>query len=248
MVSDASNASYPINVLRNLAIRSVRTTHFVVLDVDLWPSASLIEAITAAPPSLLRSKFAALVIPAFQLDLKPPPEQSEDAAAAGYFEASFERIPQNTAEMRECVSSHQCSTFYSRSSPETHSTTPYREWWDATPTTDPIFIPCFRNARYEPYVVLPNLPSTPIYSEAFTGYGKNKIELVTHLRFAGFRFYALPNAFVTHMPHVKSVQKRLWEVGSHRRSMDRLYQRLVAQLITRYKRPRTPSCHPGRLL
>ncbi len=92
------------------------------------------------------------------------------------------------------------------------------------------------------------VPSTPIYSEAFTGYGKNKIELVTHLRFAGFRFYALPNAFVTHMPHVKSVQKRLWEVGSHRRSMDRLYQRLVAQLITRYKRPRTPSCHPGRLL
>ena len=159
MVSDASNASYPINVLRNLAIRSVRTTHFVVLDVDLWPSASLIEAITAAPPSLLRSKFAALVIPAFQLDLKPPPEQSEDAAAAGYFEASFERIPQNTAEMRECVSSHQCSTFYSRSSPETHSTTPYREWWDATPTTDPIFIPFFRNARYEPYVVLPNRES-----------------------------------------------------------------------------------------
>ena len=99
-----------------------------------------------------------------------------------------------------------------------------------------------------PCAVAVLVPSTPIYSEAFTGYGKNKIELVTHLRFAGFRFYALPHAFVTHMPHIKSAQKRLWEVGSHRRSMDRLYQRLVAQLITRYKRPRTPSCHPGRLL
>ena len=38
------------------------------------------------------------------------------------------------------------------------------------------------------------MPTTPIYSEAFTGYGKNKIELVTHLRFAGFKFHALPAA------------------------------------------------------
>ena len=116
------------------------------------------------------------------------------------------------------------------------------------PHDAPLPIPCFRNARYEPYVILPNLPSTPIYSEAFTGYGKNKIELITHLRFAGFRFFALPGAFVTHMPHVKSVQKALWEAGGHRKEMDRLYQTLVAQLISRYKRPRTPSCHPGRLL
>ena len=74
------------------------------------------------------------------------------------------------------------------------------------------------------------------------------LELVTHLRFAGFRFYALPHAFVTHMPHVKSLQKAQWEAGAHRKEMDRLYQKLVAQLISRYNRPRTPSCHPGRLL
>ena len=92
------------------------------------------------------------------------------------------------------------------------------------------------------------MPSTPIYSEAFTGYGKNKIELVTHLRFAGFKFYALAGAFAVHMPHVKSAQKVQWEAGEQRHQMDRLYQRLVAQLISRFKRPRTPSCHPGRLL
>ena len=127
-------------------------------------------------------------------------------------------------------------------------TTPYTEWWDASAGAAPIFIPCFRHARYEPYVVLPNLPTTPIYSEAFTGYGKNKIELITHLRFAGFKFHALPGAFVTHMPHAKSAQKLKWEAGAHRHSMDSLYQKLVSQLIQRYKRPRTPSCHPGRLL
>ena len=67
--------------------------------------------------------------------------------------------------------------FYAKSSRETHSTTPYQEWWELPAGASPLFIPCFRNARYEPYVVLPNLPSTPAYSEAFTGYGKNKIEV-----------------------------------------------------------------------
>ena len=132
--------------------------------------------------------------------------------------------------------------------PRRTPTTPYKEWWDAPLGAEPLHVSCFKNARYEPYVVLPNLPTTPIYSEAFTGYGKNKIELITHLRFAGFRFHALPGAFVTHMPHAKSAQKLLWEAGAHRRSMDALYQKLVAQLVNRYKRPRTPSCHPGRLL
>ena len=55
-------------------------------------------------------------------------------------------------------------------------------------------------------------------------------------------------AFVVHMPHVKSVQKIAWEAGHHRQQMDRLYQRLVSQLVARYKRPRTPSCHIGKLL
>lgn len=223
--------------LRNLAIRAVRTTHFIVLDVDLWPSASLHDAAMAAPPALLRSKYTALVIPAFALDLPPPPTGDADAVA-GFFEASFDRVPSTTGELKECVRTKQCSTFYAHSSPETHATTPYREWWESAAGAQPLFIPCFRNARYEPYVVLPNsarrthkccaqraerirtrrsraqhtVPTTPIYSEAFTGYGKNKIELVTHLRFAGFRFYALPAAFVTHMPHVKSAQKLAWEV------------------------------------
>ena len=243
----AANGSYPINLLRNTALRAVRTTHFLVLDVDLWPSSRLYEAAMRAPVSLLRRKYAALVVPAFELDL-PPPTVDEPAAAAGFYEAAFDRVPTTTPELRACLEQKQCATFYAHTSAETHSTTPYAEWWQTDPGAEPLPITCFKNARYEPYVVLPNLPSTPLYSEAFTGYGKNKIELVTHLRFAGFKFYALPSAFVVHMPHVKSEQKVMWEVGGHHVRMDRLYQKLVAQLIARFKRPRTPSCHPGRLL
>lgn len=198
---------------------------------------------------MLRRKFVALVVPAFQLDLAPPASLPADGpAAARFFGASFHRVPSDMAALRECLRTQQCVRFYAHTSPETHATTPYASWADAASGAPPIAIRCFRSARYEPYVVLPNRPSTPVYSEAFTGYGKNKIELITHLRFAGFRFYAVPGAFIVHMPHVKSAQKLQWETGSHRARMDRLYRRVVAQLVARYKRPRTPSCHPGRLL
>lgn len=45
-------------------------------------------------------------------------------------------------------------------------------------------IPCFRSNRYEPYLLLRRCaPTLPPFAEAFTGYGKNKIQHVAHLRF-----------------------------------------------------------------
>ena len=37
------DAPFPINALRNAAIAAVTTSHFLLLDVDLWPSANLLE-------------------------------------------------------------------------------------------------------------------------------------------------------------------------------------------------------------
>lgn len=241
--SSAYNGSYPINALRNAALRAVRTTHFIVLDVDLWPSAELHRAVLSAPPLVLRRKYVALVIPAFQLDL-----QSFVKAEAHSYTGAFSQLPSTQKELRNCLEAKRCSTFYSRSSPETHSSTPYDAWWSAPLGSDLLPIQCFKNPRYEPYIVLPNQPTTPTYSEKFTGYGKNKIEIVTHLRFAGFRFYAVPGAFVAHMPHPKSTEKLSWETGPHRHQMDHAYKELVRDLVARYKRPRTPSCTVGHLL
>ena len=239
-VSGPAGAPYPINSLRNAAIKRVATTHYIVLDVDLWPSTTLARALALAPPEVLARKYAALVLPAFQVEAS--------AVGGGGFEAAFGRAPRSLGELAGCLSSGRCSTFYSHLSPETHSTTPYEAWTEAAVGGALLPIPCFKNGRYEPYVILPALPTTPRYSEAFTGYGKNKIELVTHLRFAGFKFFALPGAYVVHMPHNKSSEKVAWEQGPSRQRNDHLFQRLVAQLVSQYQRPRTPSCVEGRLL
>ena len=59
-------AAYPINKLRNAAIGAVRTSHFLMLDADLWPSAELRSALAAVHRTLLGRKRVALVVPAFQ--------------------------------------------------------------------------------------------------------------------------------------------------------------------------------------
>lgn len=30
--------TFPVNMLRNLAIRNVRTSHYMVMDMDMWPT------------------------------------------------------------------------------------------------------------------------------------------------------------------------------------------------------------------
>ena len=127
-------------------------------------------------------------------------------------------------------------------------------------------IPCFDSLRYEPYVVVRWCPSTsssfvtssdvtttatttsnssnrivpvaPYYDERFHGYGKNKIQLISHLRLMGYRFTVLPRGgFIVHNPHVESSSKAVWnniQEHSLHRTMDVLYQTFLNELVSIY--------------
>ena len=67
---------FPINHLRNLAIRNIRTTHFLILDMDLRVSRSLFllfshslvntyEEVMSLPQFLYRSNRSAVILPVF---------------------------------------------------------------------------------------------------------------------------------------------------------------------------------------
>lgn len=74
---DDSERIYPINRLRNLAIQSTLTTHFLVLDMDMWPSRAgartasrldnLYQELARLPLTMLDSTRAAVIVPAFFL-------------------------------------------------------------------------------------------------------------------------------------------------------------------------------------
>jgi hypothetical protein len=64
-------------------------------------------------------------------------------------------------------------------------------------TDDDLYnIPCFQSIKYEPYIVLRRSAALPLFDERFSGYGKNKIEFVQHLRFLDFSFVVLPELFL----------------------------------------------------
>ncbi len=52
-------------------------------------------------------------------------------------------------------------------------------------------------------MLLRRVASTPLFYEKFVNYGYNKVQLIEHLRAAGFQFYLLLQAFAMDIPHVE---------------------------------------------
>jgi hypothetical protein len=112
-------------------------------------------------------------------------------------------------------------------------------------------IKCFDSLRYEPYVVIrwcpassnktgkkSPVPVAPYYDERFYGYGKNKIQLISHLRFMGYHFSVLPKGFICHNPHIESVAKTTWnnvQENKLHQEMDALYPEFLEELWNKYK-------------
>lgn len=56
---------FPVNLLRNLAIRNVETTHYLIMDMDLWPTRNAYYELTHLPNTILKATQVAVILPAF---------------------------------------------------------------------------------------------------------------------------------------------------------------------------------------
>lgn len=65
---EARNTRFPINKLRNIGISCCTTSHYIVLDMDVWLSTSSTDLIASIPPSLLRQPSTAILLPLFFFD------------------------------------------------------------------------------------------------------------------------------------------------------------------------------------
>ena len=70
LVYSVQSSSFPINVLRNLGIRNVETSHFIVLDMDLMLGRNVHDELEKLPGWLKESNNSAVIIPLFFLSRK----------------------------------------------------------------------------------------------------------------------------------------------------------------------------------
>ena len=51
------------------------------------------------------------------------------------------------------------------------------------------------------YLILRKSAKLPAFDERFVNYGKDKISWIEHLRYTGYKFAVLKNAFAIDVPH-----------------------------------------------
>lgn len=210
----------------------------------------------------------AIVVPAFERISPAELCEGSNCEPDSVKDLSNLSLPGSFDELLACVKDHNhCRVFQSHNNLDGHSSTRsdawlQRKWYNEDELSPISSIPgnamsdidwtrirtlqCFDSVRYEPYVVLrwcssskenPG-PVAPYYDERFHGYGKNKIELISHLRVMGYTFSILPEGYIIHAPHSISKAKRAWEStneSSLHSNMDRLYPKFLKELVAKYK-------------
>ena len=75
---------YPYNRLRNIALSKVVTSHFWVMDMDMWPCDHLYESLHALDSRFLADDRLAVIVPSF--------EYQEDMRECNDFEMCVNRL------------------------------------------------------------------------------------------------------------------------------------------------------------
>lgn len=268
---DERRHAYPINLMRNIGLDHVTTSHVLVLDIDLIPSTNLDYELATAIELAIEARMDddgdrgidpkdAIIVPAFERKSPIACETLLDCQHLSKEDASF--IPNTMIELRSCLSDKECIVFQSDMNMAGHADTRSISWLNKEDTSILTNIECFHSIRYEPYVVVPwcpfmknaeqmlgnTGPRSPYYDERFHGYGKNKIQQIAHLRERGYAFMVMPPmGFIIHHPHPESITKEVWNdrvSNLLHRQMDELYLRYLQDLQHEYQYERimTPIC------
>ncbi|RWS16148.1 Gyltl1B protein-like protein, partial [Dinothrombium tinctorium] len=178
---------YPINKMRNAAMKQVKTKYSLLLDADFQPSPDLSKRFLSVVSKINSTNRTAFVIPAFEY-LETP--KKDDG------------IPKVKEELMQLVMREDplVQPFRIQESIDSHKSTNYWKWYV---TSRPYNVLEYAD-KYEPYLILENKQQLPLFDEQFTGYGMNKVTHTTELFAAGYKFIVLPDVWTIHLPHKSS--------------------------------------------
>jgi glycosyltransferase-like protein LARGE len=228
-VGDEYDSAYPINALRNLALRAAKSDLVLLLDVDFVVSEGAHTAIMNN--SSLRSQAlndnVAFVLPAFE-------QHPKDRGG------NFSVIPRSKTELAMLWREHEgdmkeVSAFHVSNFAKGHAPTDYAQWFGPNHTDQDKFAYGVNfKEYYEPYIVMAR-KNVPEYDERFRGFGMNKISHLYSVAAQGTSFQVLRSHFVIARDHAKSSS---WEknFGESASILESLRSKTkIANLYQRFK-------------
>ena len=184
---------YPVNVLRNLAQRSIESNFFLLMDVDFLPSkgayAYLMQTLqnTEHPFWDQLRNNTVFVLPAFErFPLLPNGTATADL------------VPEYKLELKQMLKQQVASTFHPYFPPG-HQPTDYDLWLDDGLDTE-FSYPIQYVKRFEPYVIAYKR-GLPEFWDGFRGFGYNAATFFWELHLAGYQYRVIRRQFVVHMNH-----------------------------------------------
>lgn len=171
---------YPVNYLRNVALKQVSTDYMFLSDIDYLPMYGLYEYLKEAFRKMNNSdQKKALIVPAFETQR---------------YRLNF---PSTKSELLSMLDSGDLYTFRYHVWAKGHAATDYDKWRTAS---SPYTVNWEQD--FEPYVAVSR--NIPVFDQRFVGFGWNKVSHIMQLDAEGYEFVVLPNAFMIHMPHAPS--------------------------------------------
>ncbi|XP_008284855.1 xylosyl- and glucuronyltransferase LARGE2s [Stegastes partitus] len=202
---------YPVNLVRNVALKNANTPYVFLTDVDFLPMYGLYDYLRKSVVQLdMAHTKKALVVPAFET-LR--------------YRLSF---PKSKAELLSMLDMGTLYTFRYHVWPKGHSPTNYAKWRTATTPYKVEWEPDF-----EPYVVVRR--DCPEYDQRFVGFGWNKVSHIMELDAQEYDLMVLPNAFMIHMPHAPSFDiSKFRSSSSYRNCLNTLKDEFHQDLSRKY--------------
>ncbi|CAK6982571.1 LARGE xylosyl- and glucuronyltransferase 2 isoform X1 [Scomber scombrus] len=202
---------YPVNLVRNVALKNANTPYVFLTDVDFLPMYGLYDYLRKSVVQLdMDHTKKALVVPAFET-LR--------------YRLSF---PKSKAELLSMLDMGTLYTFRYHVWPKGHAPTDYAKWRTATTPYKVEWEPDF-----EPYVVVRR--DCPEYDQRFVGFGWNKVSHIMELDAQEYDLMVLPNAFMIHMPHAPSFDiSKFRSSSSYRNCLNTLKDEFHQDLSRKY--------------
>jgi glycosyltransferase-like protein LARGE len=191
---------YPINRMRNLALKNIDTQYFFIVDVDFMPRASAHRKLLkffSTKSNAEESVKKLYVLPAFEVF-----GEGSDRNIASV--TSLEDVPNNKTQLLAMLAAKKIEPFHMDYHSAGHGRTNYGKWYTCPKDTS---YPISYSWMFEPYVV-GSLYGIPRFNEKLRGFGLNKLAWVAEVHLQGYQLEVLCDHFVVHMNHPGRKERR----------------------------------------